>query len=464
MRRRGRPVLLGLLVLAGLAGGVAYFFREELGDEWALRKFRRAAASGDPALPQHQEQLLKRLSKEEKLDLAVRLAEDPDPKVRAASVDVLLANQPRAKKQDAVAGLHATSRVSSWRTRVREVVARLLADGDETVRGKALRAVSELEDTDAFNSELRAVLKSGSTADRVIVAGSLAQWNGHELREVIADAGQSDEVRIAAMQSLETYGDRNVAGWRGELRDALAPALRSANPNLRRAALVAARHASGAANVWLDLLCDDQQKEYHSFVLTMWIDALGNDSSRERHWPDSHTAWRQSAAKPHRCAVAGYVLCEGAKRQIQHLEKTPPVAEMAALRDRGGPTGRAFEVQLTRLGNILSVLSAVRWYCVEVEKAPDFAGWLPHETPAGAPPTRNPKAFLFQQAKPIWEACLAHREGYPTRFLGAESIVEYYARRTGTGPPAVRPLGAVMDELLLDQSEFDKLRTRFEGK
>ena len=74
-----------------------------LGDEWALRKFRRGAAAGDPELARHQEMLVRRLGEDEKLDLAVRSANgDPDRKVRAAAVDVLLANQPRAQKQDAV--------------------------------------------------------------------------------------------------------------------------------------------------------------------------------------------------------------------------------------------------------------------------------------------------------------------------------------------------------------------------
>ena len=39
------------------------------------------------------------------MDLAVRLAEDPNPRVRAAAVDVLLANQPRARTQEAQEGV-----------------------------------------------------------------------------------------------------------------------------------------------------------------------------------------------------------------------------------------------------------------------------------------------------------------------------------------------------------------------
>ena len=51
----------------------------------------------------------------------------------------------------------------------------------------------------------------------------------------------------------------------------------------------------------------------------------------------------------------------------------------------------------------LSALSAVRWYCETVENPPELAVWLPFETPNGPPVKRNMKAFLFQQAKPIWE-------------------------------------------------------------
>ena len=67
-----------------------------------------------------------------------------------------------------------------------------------------------------------------------------------------------------------------------------------------------------------------------------------------------------------------------AKIQMQQLESSQVIGEMPALRDRQGPTGRAYEAQLARLGNVLSVLSAVRWYCETIEKPPELNVWLPY--------------------------------------------------------------------------------------
>ncbi len=463
--RRGHRVVIALLLLVGLAGGAAYLFRDELRDEWAIRQFRRAAAADDPELPQRRDELRKRLlSREEKLDLAARLADDPDPKVRAAAIDVLLANQPVAPKQDAGERPPGGTRSSSWRTSVSGAVERLLKDGDDPVRQKALTAVSELSEADVFGSQLAEVLKTGSVPDRVIVAERLAHWNARVMIEVIADPAQPDAVRIAAIRGLDTYGDSALTAWHSELKNALVTALESGNPEVRRSAVTALRYAARSAHVWLNLLCDDREKELHPLVLRTWIDALGAEGPRVRHWDDTHTAWYEAGAAARRCAVAGYVMCEGAKIQLRHLEQSPPVAELVALRERAGPVGRAFDVQLARLGNVLSALSAVRWYCTFHEKPAPLAGWLPHETPTGAPPERSAHAFLFQQAKPLWEWCLKRGDAYPTRFLTANSIVRSYSSREAPGPVAARPLGAVMDELLLTPAEFDRLRALFDPK
>lgn len=464
-KRRWPKYLLALLLLAGLAGGTAYLFRDELRDEWALRQFRRAVSNDDPALPEREQRLRERLLRKaegENLDLAVRLADDTDPKVRAASVDVLLCDQPRAKKQNAVTG--ASVRFGSWRTRVQEAIKRLLKDPDEAVRKKALQSVSELEWADVFGTELTDALKTGTLAERVIVAGGLANWNGPLLREVIGDANQPDDARIAAMGSLTTYGDKHMTAFRGELRTALVAALKSGNVEVRKSAVVALLDAQQAPAVWLDILCDENQKELHSLALRTWLAALSNDPNFGRHWPETHDAWHRGAEASRRCAVAGYVMCEGAKAQIKLLEASPEIGEMAALRDRTGPTGRAFDVQLRRLGNVLSVVSAVRWYCETVKGEVTLAGWLPHETPAGAPPTRDVKTFLFREAKPIWEWCLAREGAYPTRFLGPNTIVRSYGNKTTPRAKDVLTLGELMDELLLDRGEYDKLRVRYDGK
>jgi hypothetical protein len=111
--------------------------------------------------------------------------------------------------------------------------------------------VAGLEAAGWFGSRLTDALKNGSTEERVLVAESLAHWNAALLRQTIAEAAQPDEVRLAAMRGLDTYGDKEIAPWRGELREALETALQATNPELRRAAIRALRYAQGAAYVWL---------------------------------------------------------------------------------------------------------------------------------------------------------------------------------------------------------------------
>jgi hypothetical protein len=459
-RRKRRWLVRGLFILL-IVGAVAYLFREELQDEWQLRQFRQAAARNDPNLPQYQERLLKRLLvDEEKLDLAVRLANDSDPNVRAASVAVLLANQPRAKKQDAPQGLVAVGKFGSWRLRVEEAINRLLEDQDANVRKRALQVVSELEWASVFQSLLENALKNGSEEERVLVAERLAHWNQSLIWQTIGDGNQPDPVRLAAMQSMDHYGDHEIAIARDKLETSLKTALQSENKDLRRGALVALRYAERPASVWLDILCDDRYKEDYSLILRTWIDALGNETVRGRYWWATHDAWYRTGQTPHRCAVANYVMCESAKIQMQHLDKTLPIAEHVALQDRQGPTGRAFDAQLLHLENILSVVSAVRWYCENIDKDAELTVWLPHENPQGNPPVRKLKAYLFQQVEPIWEWCSHKQAAYSTRFLSANNV-QNYAHRQVPQPIPVRPLGAVMDELLIGQTEYEKLRDRY---
>lgn len=463
-RRVGR-VVLALVLFMGLVGAILYQFRHELGDEWQIRNIRRAAASDDADLPQYQQRFIGQLTSADdtRLDIAVRLADDPDPKVRLAALDILFANQPRAKRLDEPGPPNA-NRGGSWRTRVREAVSRLLKDENDAARKKAIRMARELDWTDMFGSELTEIVRSGPTDERVLVAETLAHWNGPLLRDVVNDPGQPDEVRIAAMRGLDAYGDKASAAWRDQLRDAFRNVLQSGGPELRRTAVLALRHAEGGATVWLDLLCAEHYKDLHPLVLQTWIDALGSESALYRHWSDSHEAWYRSTPSSPRTVIAGFVLCEGARLQIAHLERAAVVIEAAAMLDRQGPTGRAFDTQIARLGNVLSVVSAVRWYCAVLEKAPEFEQWLPHETPAGATPVRDPRAYLFRLSKPLWEWCLARKDAYPSRFLAADSIVRNYGRKDTPLPVPLRPLGEVMDEIFIDRAEFERLRTRYAPK
>jgi hypothetical protein len=70
------------------------------------------------------------------------------------------------------------------------------------------------------------------------------------------------------------------------------------------------------------------------------------------------------------------------------------------------------------------------------------------------------KAFQFQQAKPIWEWCLDKKAAYPTRFLTANNI-KNYGQIESPRPVGVRPLGTVVEELLIGQTEYQLLRNRY---
>jgi hypothetical protein len=462
-KRRGRWVALALLLLVVLLGASAYLLREQLRDELALRQYRRAVASDDPAREQHREQLLDRMfRKEDNFDLAARLADDTDPKVRAVAVELLLAHQPRAKKQGASEGVQAGARSGAWQKAVHDALLRLIKDPDDAVRLQALRGVSELDWAESFGGQLTEAVKTGSPAERLAIAEHLAHWNGPLLYQVVGDANQPAEVRAAALRGIETYGNRALAPWGDAFRKALESALKSENLELRRSAITALRHAKLSAAAWFDVLCDDKQQELHALALRTWIDVLGTATGA--HWSDTHEVWFHTPTDARQCGIVTYVLCEGARLHMKQLDGTPEIGDMAAMRDRLGPTGPAFDLQLRKLGNILSVLSATRWYCETVEKPPELVVWLPHETATGAPPKRNMKAVVFQQAKPIWEWCLSNKDGYQTRFLAANSLVRCYVRTPPPFPIPVRPLGAVMDEVLVGPAEFDRFRARYDKK
>jgi hypothetical protein len=451
-----RWVVLVILLLIGAVGTGAYLFRTELRDEWALREFRRAAAEDDPTLPQYREHLQERLlAGEERLDRAARLADDPDPKVRVAVVEVLLANHPRAQKRNA--GENVAVRFGSWRSAVLTAVEQLLKDDDETVRKKTLRAVCELAAADTFGTRLAAVVRTGPPAERLIVAEHLAHWNGPLLYQVVEDVSQPAEVRIAAIRSPDVYGDGALDPWRSEWRAALESALASDSAELRRTAIVGLWYAQGAAGVWIRVIEDEKQKDLHRLALQTWTEGLGTGSAQ--HWSDTHELWYRSAPNAVRCGTTTHVLCEGAKLQIQLLEQNPTVSDAAWERDR-----QAFVAQFARLGNVLSVLSAVRWYCEIIEQPPDLTVWLPYETPTGAPPKRAIKAVMFQQVKPVWQWCLSRKDGYPTRFLTPNAIIRCYGSRDASAPIPVRPLGAAMEQLLVGSADFDRLYAQYPDK
>ncbi len=110
-----------------------------------------------------------------------------------------------------------------------------------------------------------------------------------------------------------------------------------------------------------------------------------------------------------------------------------------------------------RLSNVLSALSAALWYCNHFDQELEMDGWLPHETPNGAAPVRSVKAFVFQQAKLIWEWCL-RTEGGATRFLHCDIWFSSHVHRERPQPTPVRTLGEVLAELRLEKAAFDRCK------
>jgi hypothetical protein len=232
------------VVLLAVGALVMFAFSEKLvggWHDWQVRQFRNDILNGNLPPEALSDELLKR---DDGLYLAQRLSEDPDPRVRAAVIDRLIARGTPAKKQEGrwVDHVHTTLEFGAD-----QAMTRLLDDPDPTVRKKAIRAASSIQELLSFKEKLLNILQSGDIEERLIVCEYLAHWNGDAVLRTFADPRQSKEVRLAALRSADRYGWARVAEDEGGFVRTMKQVQAEGDPDLRQAATDALRHSRTAA-------------------------------------------------------------------------------------------------------------------------------------------------------------------------------------------------------------------------
>jgi hypothetical protein len=233
-----------VLVIVGAVGAVAGIaFPEKVADRWIgwqVRQVRQDILSGKLSPEALRDELLKR---EGGRLIARRLSEDPDPQVRAASIDTLTAHGTAVKKRDPQDPFSMPStRLSDFDAEA--ALMRLLDDPDPAVRQKAIRAVSAIEEARGFEEPLLRILNSGATDERLIVSEHLAHWNGKAARRTFADPRQPKEVRLAVLRGAERYGWARVVEDHEDFARTMKQAQADADPELRQAATDALRRTA----------------------------------------------------------------------------------------------------------------------------------------------------------------------------------------------------------------------------
>jgi hypothetical protein len=246
-RRRWLPrAALGFAVLMAMGVILTFAFPEKVPEAWCwwqLRQLRHDIVEGRLSADALCQDLLQR---ENGRYLALRLSEDPDPRVRAAAIDRLTAKAtPARKREPPPEGIFAISDgYVGLEAGAEDALRRLLADRDLIVRRKALLAVCRIEVTSSFEEELLQTLESGDLEDRLIVCEHLAHWNGWAVRRTFADARLAKEVRLAAIRSADRYGWREVIVTdREDFVRSMNIVQAEADPELRQAAEEALRHS-----------------------------------------------------------------------------------------------------------------------------------------------------------------------------------------------------------------------------
>jgi hypothetical protein len=454
----------GLFVL-GLVVAVA--FHQTIADELLLWQMHRAAERGEPLEPfanqvaQHNDAV----------DVAARLSEDGDPRVRRQMIPVLVGNASPAKKKERRFGIFAESWNGLNSTAI-PALSRLLDDPDPDVRREALRTVSGLRAMGDFEMPLRKVLRAGDLEDRVIVAESLAHWEfGRDFRETFADRNQPKEVRLAVVRGAEKYGWYEAARKDDDFIDTLAKVMDDPDAELRHAAIRAnAQRTDHLVADTCAAIAEGNRDDDRRVALDAWIDALVNEgtlggdsyqilesteSLMFRVGPNTSGAWpeRDGRLDAGRLALLIYVVCEAARRNTAALDREPPVNAMQAMAEQqrgGGPTAAAFVVELHRLEQTLRALAAVRRFLAYPQtRTAKFRGWLPQEVPNGAPPTRTMKDFLLEQAREPLAWCRKHGNGYGSQFLRVNGFW-FMIDDGGLRPGQARTLGQVLQDMKLD--------------
>jgi hypothetical protein len=236
----GLVILLAVVAFAGFAAPELFANRWH---NWQVQQLRKGILSGDVSPEQLRDDLMRR---SDGLYFAERLSEDPDPRVRAAVVDRLIARGTPVKKQEPGDGPidHMSTTLEFGAD---QAMMRLLDDADPTVRKKAIRAVSSIQENLSFTEKLTSILETGPVDERLIVCEYLAAWNGNLVLKTFADPRQPKEVRLAALRGADKFGWARVVEFEGDFINTMKQVQKDPDAELRQAATEALRHSRTAA-------------------------------------------------------------------------------------------------------------------------------------------------------------------------------------------------------------------------
>jgi hypothetical protein len=219
-RRRGfrwwHVVALGGVCIVGVLALSGLLFPEKMAGgwrDWQFKQFRRDILNGSLPADALRDELLKR---DNGLLIALRLSEDPNPRVRAAAIERLIARGTPVRKQEPSNGHVDHLSTTLGESDANEALLRLLDDPDASVRTSAIRAVSSIEEKLAFIGKLESILQTGSSEERIAVCEYLAGWDGDQVLKTFANPRQPTEVRLAAIRSANRFGWARVIEDRAE--------------------------------------------------------------------------------------------------------------------------------------------------------------------------------------------------------------------------------------------------------
>jgi hypothetical protein len=451
---RQRFLAAAVLILALVAAGLVLYSRS---DHALLGKFRRAAAAPSGVPADVWEELSSRPTGP---NLAMRLADDPDPRVRVALIDSLLRETTAivlpstdAQVQAGVVIQGGNGYRISFTDQFHPVVRKVLADPDRKVCNHAALAVAKTFAARYFPKELLDALSDLETADRVEACRFLAGWSPQTALEVAAEEKQPEEVRLAALKSYNLFGARLDDSGLGKRLAELAKASRG---KVREAALTALRlHPDQAAEVWLRVLLSGTREDRVT-VARVWAQALASGGEPSPHLNQTERLLNQRSEPldVKRVAALTHVLCESSRLRVRQLEQTPRANERAALREKQagqpGPTHEAFSRELGRLHHILRALYAASWYSNLDEFDASFSLWLPgDELDPDRPPPRQLRSFVQRQTRDLFAWCEKHREDYRSRFLHPAGESPWFLATRKRPAAEAYSLGEVLDELAL---------------
>jgi HEAT repeats len=231
---------LVLVVLLAILAVVGFTMSEKIvgrWNKWQLERIRKEILEGELSPEALRDELLER---SDGLYIAARLSEDPDPRVRAAAIERLVAKATRAPSVE-----EAPVDFTGLEAGAEDPLKRLLDDQDSAVRMKAIRAVSAIHVATSFRGELLHILESGTVEERLIVCEYLAHWNGEAVRETFANPRQPREVRLAALRSADRYGWTGVVADERAFVQAMKQVQAEGDLELTQAATDALRHSRG---------------------------------------------------------------------------------------------------------------------------------------------------------------------------------------------------------------------------